>query len=848
MWIESITVHGFGCLAGRRYEFPRGKAALVVDENERGKSTLAAAIMAELCGFPRRRAAQEQIKLSEVYRPWAGESYSLEMEIEAGGMRLMVERDFARDRFTVRDRDTNRDISAQFQGDLALHFLRLPREDFQRIAVISGKEVSRFNSSPNLRERLSAVVEGTGGDSGAETAIALLGNAKYVLDGSAIKPETAVRRLATSIEEKARRMRELDAELDAAGEEVRALDDLRAGQDELERRSSDLDAEYAAARLAEVRERIATAERDFADRAEFEREMGELEPYAGFPAERAGQLQGAVARLRERSRQLDEKLARQGSLNSEADEVRAWVEPLNQLALATNDDLVGLAAVAEALADAREAIERGEQEAGIAKRGATGVMGRVLIGLGALCGVASIGLMVLPFRPFDMFRAQDGVAWSLVGVLIGALVAALGGVTLARAAGARTAAGAELDQALDARNEARDRAVRRLSALGVQVHPEPILSLSKDERAEPVEGPECDPADLLDRTQEALAKYLADRDRLQAVGRELASVSREIDDQRARIDEENGTIGSILGDAEIEQGLSLEEGLMRFDDAGKRHARYRQIRDTLMPALEKRMLHEVALDRLKSEEAVLRQAQDATLQQAQGDGGRPPARRWSLQIEAERGAARRELEETVRQIRELERGVGLKVEAYRREYPALEEEAGRLRQELRRASRYGTAIERATGVLREVAEGSRRRWAAALNERASAILPHLNPDYDTLRFDDSLDFTVRRVPDIRIIDKHSIDSRLSTGAKDQIYLAVRLACCAELSVGGESIPIILDDPLISFDDDRFATSLMYIVESLPRQNQVIILTCHRDRHERVAGEEWFRDGVAVVEL
>lgn len=70
----------------------------------------------------------------------------------------------------------------------------------------------------------------------------------------------------------------------------------------------------------------------------------------------------------------------------------------------------------------------------------------------------------------------------------------------------------------------------------------------------------------------------------------------------------------------------------------------------------------------------------------------------------------------------------------------------------------------------------------------------------------------------------------------------------ELPAGGESTPIILDDALISFDDDRFASSLRYIAETLPRRHQVIILTCHRDRHERPAREEWFRGHVAVVNL
>ena len=150
MRIRSIHIAGFGCLVDRDYEFPEGMAALVLENNERGKSTLAAAILAGLCGIPKRKAAGELVKPWDIYKPWNTESYAIEMHIEAAGKQFTIERDFARDRFTIRDANTNRDISAEFDQDLTLHFLRLPRDDFQRIAFISGKEVHRFSSSPNL--------------------------------------------------------------------------------------------------------------------------------------------------------------------------------------------------------------------------------------------------------------------------------------------------------------------------------------------------------------------------------------------------------------------------------------------------------------------------------------------------------------------------------------------------------------------------------------------------------------------------------------------------------------------------------------------------------------------------
>ena len=45
------------------------------------------------------------------------------MMLETEGKRYLVERDFAKDRFVVRDLETNRDISARFEPDLAANIL-----------------------------------------------------------------------------------------------------------------------------------------------------------------------------------------------------------------------------------------------------------------------------------------------------------------------------------------------------------------------------------------------------------------------------------------------------------------------------------------------------------------------------------------------------------------------------------------------------------------------------------------------------------------------------------------------------------------------------------------------------
>ena len=67
---------------------------------------------------------------------------------------------------------------------------------------------------------------------------------------------------------------------------------------------------------------------------------------------------------------------------------------------------------------------------------------------------------------------------------------------------------------------------------------------------------------------------------------------------------------------------------------------------------------------------------------------------------------------------------------------------------------------------------------------------------------------------------------LSQGAADQLYLAVRLAICQLVLPAEKEVPILLDDALTSFDDDRMAAALDYLVE-LSAQRQILLLTCQR---------------------
>jgi uncharacterized protein YhaN len=68
--------------------------------------------------------------------------------------------------------------------------------------------------------------------------------------------------------------------------------------------------------------------------------------------------------------------------------------------------------------------------------------------------------------------------------------------------------------------------------------------------------------------------------------------------------------------------------------------------------------------------------------------------------------------------------------------------------------------------------------------------------------------------------------QLSTGTQAQLYLAIRLAFAADYCAHNEPLPIVMDDVLVTFDEDRARRTLEVLAE-FATHTQVMLLTCHR---------------------
>lgn len=80
---------------------------------------------------------------------------------------------------------------------------------------------------------------------------------------------------------------------------------------------------------------------------------------------------------------------------------------------------------------------------------------------------------------------------------------------------------------------------------------------------------------------------------------------------------------------------------------------------------------------------------------------------------------------------------------------------------------------------------------------------------------------------------------MSTGSRDQLYLALRLASLQHRAENGQSMPFIVDDILINFDDKR-STATLKVLAELAGTNQLILFTHQRQvalQAENIAGVE-----------
>ena len=140
-----------------------------------------------------------------------------------------------------------------------------------------------------------------------------------------------------------------------------------------------------------------------------------------------------------------------------------------------------------------------------------------------------------------------------------------------------------------------------------------------------------------------------------------------------------------------------------------------------------------------------------------------------------------------------------------------------------------SALSLAIETLRDANDELQQRFSPALGRRAAEIMARLTGGkYSELNFSRELDATAKRSGDTLAREK----AFLSAGTADQLYLALRLAICELALPENCSCPLILDDALVNFDDERMGYALE-VLKDISAKRQVILFTCHTREAEYI---------------
>ena len=129
-------------------------------------------------------------------------------------------------------------------------------------------------------------------------------------------------------------------------------------------------------------------------------------------------------------------------------------------------------------------------------------------------------------------------------------------------------------------------------------------------------------------------------------------------------------------------------------------------------------------------------------------------------------------------------------------------------------------------LMKEAREVSYRSYRRPLQEQIVALGRKVYGSTFSVELTDEL--TIEE----RIIDHTPVPyESLSAGTKEQLTLMTRIAAAQLVSRDG-AVPVFIDDAL-GFTDDQRLLWMAVFLEQLGRTQQIIILTCNRDRYQRI---------------
>ena len=338
----------------------------------------------------------------------------------------------------------------------------------------------------------------------------------------------------------------------------------------------------------------------------------------------------------------------------------------------------------------------------------------------------------------------------------------------------------------------------------------------------------------------------------------LEALRETVREGRARL---SALAGQDAGDApDAETAQSAEQAALRDREEAERaagrtlqerdaarvlHGRLRD--DRIKAEVERKQKAEAATERRAALEEARREAADEDLADRAGKAARTLAERRgeyetllaerdalnpeALRIERDRaGEAYGRLQERIDSSERAERDLAIELHAMGQRGLAEELERKRgefdiARIDLARIEADAKAWKLLLETLRVAEREAKETFLGPVRERLEPYLRMLFPETELRLNEDDLEIVSLR--------RGGVEEpflSLSVGAREQVAVLTRLALADLLREKGRPVALILDDPLVNSDDERFRRMELALRKAAATL-QIVILTCHEARYE-----------------
>ncbi|MDK9699047.1 MAG: AAA family ATPase [bacterium] len=932
MQFHRLLTKGFGKLSGE-YRFASEGMTLIVEDNERGKSTLSNALFFALYGEPdKNRHDHPLYRQFRLYRPWNSPAYQTTLEVSVNNRSIVVERDFGeRPLVRVTDTETGKDITAEFmqsgRDEIGYRITGLSYPDAIRTIFVPQAMAPLGDSNRmTLTQTIQRFADTAAGESTAAKAVTAINDAlaKYPfarLPGT-VKVTDEIMRIDHEIASLTQSIDRMEQERgDRVGllSKIDSLDrhtvTLQAYSHEIIRRSE----------AKELKELSAKLESDDSIREEWQRTKqlwDELEPFESTPLDLEGPIYEAHTAVTQQqqiaetySKQIDSMLERinalgqlDASVDSDAlsdlsilDDLRLMqtqfrdteseidtfsvqvdaekkrlrdlgLDPVEfereeqRWALITVPEETAVITSVDQLRTLTQSITTTENDRQTIENDLERLKERVNARSNQVKTQATLGGVLLGLGVFVKALVAGVVGWLGGFLLIGGGAGILIATYLNQRKTARET-GQEIERKsirlheLTSQHKKLHDEYEQLTSLLQAIAQKVGLANARDlyaaqqrrrmfapsmfslrnlndnllrwqtKRSElagkiaafahkigmPLQAKDITVPQIHDLRQRLETWFRGRKEREEAKNKRALLEEQLTNSKRDLIAAENNFV-TLLFRGGISDPVSIQQRFDSYRNACKLRRRRQEIQQSLLPSLNAKRLPESERERYQQRSTEL---QERLYRQNAVD---LPSEYASLEpvIGVQKAAEEQEL------IRKQQETLATQVFEYMQRVSRIGTTRRQLKQMLRireQTLAFEAAAKLACDELKSMAQAIHSDWAKALNRIATERAKSFTGSVKGIRFGNDLSIQVE-LNDGRMLDEQAMHS-LSIGARDQLYLAVRVAIADFLSV--EHLPLVLDEPFAQADDTRFESGMELLLEEA-KARQVILLTCHALRH------------------